>query len=199
MWLGIVIHVAANHLDGPMLLPWRDQATSALADLLAAVIHVFRMPLFLMLAGYFVALLVERMGPRQMLHHRMRRIALPFVLFWPGLFVLTGLLAMLYAHRAARGEFGISFDVLPTLPHVPLINTLHLWFLYQLVGLTLLTYAVLRLAPRLPQALRQGVGTVFRLLGERAWGPVVLALPLGVIGRSTPSASSPSPARSCRR
>ena len=27
MWLGIVLHVAANHLTGPMLVPWRDAAT----------------------------------------------------------------------------------------------------------------------------------------------------------------------------
>lgn len=182
MWLGIVLHVAANHLTGPMLVPWRDQATSPVADLLAAVIHTFRMPVFLMLAGYFVAMLVERRGLQEMLRHRMRRIALPFVVFWPVLYVLTGVLVMLYAHRAVRGHFGISRDVLPLLPHTPMVNTLHLWFLYQLVGLTLLTFGVLRWAPRLPHGLRQGVAVLLRRLAERSWGPVVLALPLGLIG-----------------
>lgn len=186
MWLGIVLHVAANHLTGPMLLPWRDQATSRLADLLAAAIHTFRMPVFLVLAGYFVALLVERHGPGSMLRHRLRRIALPFVLFWPVLYGATGVLAMLYVHRVERGHFGISTELLPTVPHVPLVNTMHLWFLYQLVGLTLLTFAVLWWAPRLPRAVHVGVSQAFRLLGERAWGAVVLALPLGVIGAQYP-------------
>jgi glucans biosynthesis protein C len=182
MWLGIVLHVAANHLTGPMLIPWRDKDTSEFADLLAAVIHVFRMPVFLILAGYFVALLVERRGAQQMLRHRMRRIALPFVLFWPVVFTLMGLLAMLYAFQAERGYFGLSLEVVPTVPHAPLINTIHMWFLYQLVGFALLTFAILWLAQRLPEAFRHRVTSTFRLLGVRPWGFAVLALPMGLIG-----------------
>lgn len=182
MWLGIVLHVAANHLTGPILLPWRDQATSQFADLVVAVIHVFRMPVFLILAGYFVALLVERRGAGLMLRHRMRRLALPFLVFWPVLFALAGVLAVLFVHRAKRGYFGFSPEIVPTVPHAPLINTMHLWFVYQLTGLALLTFAALWLAPRLPQGLRNCIASTFRLLGERSWGFALLALPLGLIG-----------------
>jgi glucans biosynthesis protein C len=186
MWLGIVLHVSANHLTGPMVLPWRDQATSELADVLMAVIHVFRMPVFLMLAGYFVALLVARRGARDMLRHRMRRLALPFVVFWPILFIALGALAMIYAHRVERGYLGISLDVVPSMPGHPKINTWHLWFLYQLTGLVLLTMVALWLAPRLPQRLRDGISGAFKLLGLRAWGFAVLALPLAWIGAQYP-------------
>lgn len=182
MWLGIVLHVAANHLTGPMLLPWRDAATSQFADLLVLVIHVFRMPVFLILAGYFVALIVERRGPTQMLRHRIRRIALPFVVFWPVVFVLTALLVTLYVHRAERGYFGLAPDIVPQLPHAARINTLHLWFLYQLMGLALLTFVALWLAERLPLGWRRHIAAAMHLLGERAWGFAVLALPLGLIG-----------------
>ncbi len=182
MWLGIVIHVSVNHLTGPLVLPWRDQATSELADIIAGVIHVFRMPVFLMLAGYFVALMVERGGAAQMLRHRMRRIALPFVVFWPIVFALTAVLAMLYAHRAERGYFGISADIIPSLPHAPKFNTLHLWFLYQLIGFALLTFTALWVAQRLPQGMRDRLSDAFHLLGQRSWGFAVLALPLGLIG-----------------
>ena len=182
MWLGIVIHVSVNHLTGPMVLPWRDQATSELADLIVGVIHVFRMPVFLMLAGYFVALMVERGGAQQMLRHRMRRIALPFAVFWPIVFVLTAVLAMLYAHRAERGYLGLSAEVIPSLPHAPKFNTLHMWFLYQLIGFALLTFVAIKLALRLPQGWRDRISDVFWFLGQRAWGFVVLALPLGLIG-----------------
>ena len=182
MWLGIVIHVSVNHLTGPMVLPWRDQATSELADLIVGVIHVFRMPVFLMLAGYFVALMVERGGAQQMLRHRMRRVALPFAVFWPIVFVLTAVLAMLYAHRAERGYLGLSTEVIPRLPHAPMFNTLHLWFLYQLIGFALLTFVAIKLALRLPQGWRDRISDVFWFLGQRAWGFVVLAMPLGLIG-----------------
>jgi glucans biosynthesis protein C len=55
-----------------------------------------------------------------------------------------------------------------------------------LMGLALLTYAALWLAPKIPQALRQRIAAVFRLLGERPWGFAVLALPLGFIGAQSP-------------
>ncbi len=186
MWLGVVLHVAANHLTGPMLLPWRDKDASLFADILVSVIHVFRMPVFLILAGYFVALLVERHGARHMLRHRMRRVALPFVLFWPVLFVLMGVLAMAYAFRAERGHFGLSLEVVPTVAHAPLVNTMHLWFLYQLAGLALLTFALLRMAPRLPSNFRGSIQKLFLALGERSWGFAILAAPLGLIGAQYP-------------
>jgi glucans biosynthesis protein C len=186
MWLGIVIHVAVNHLTGPMILPWRDQATSVLADILLAVIHVFRMPVFLLLAGYFVALLVAHQGVQQMLRHRLRRLVLPFAVFWPILFILMGALAMVYAHRAERGYLGISLDVVPSMPGHPQINTWHLWFLYQLMGFALLTVAALWLAHRIPQRLRDRISHTWMWLGQRFWGFAVLALPLAMIGAQYP-------------
>ncbi|MFZ2288053.1 MAG: acyltransferase family protein [Halopseudomonas yangmingensis] len=188
MWLGIVLHSAINHMTGPQIVPWRDAATTQLADVLVVVIHSFRMPVFLIIAGYFVALLVERRGARQMLGHRLRRLALPFVLFWPVIFVATALLVMLYVHRAELGHFGLQPDLVPVLPDAPRIATMHMWFLYQLSGLALLTFALLWLAPRLPAALRTLTPGLFHWLAERPWGFAVLALPLALIGVKYPHA-----------
>ena len=60
MWLGIVLHVSVLYMSRPSPLPWHDDQSSPLADLLVAVIHAFRMPLFFILAGFFVAALVQR-------------------------------------------------------------------------------------------------------------------------------------------
>ncbi|MRU29811.1 acyltransferase, partial [Xylella fastidiosa subsp. multiplex] len=62
IWLGIVLHVALNHLTVASPLPWRDPQTSRVTDLLLLFIHGFRMPVFFVLAGFFVALLIERRG-----------------------------------------------------------------------------------------------------------------------------------------
>jgi glucan biosynthesis protein C len=94
MWLGIVLHVAINHTTGPSALPWRDSQTTPLADLLLLFIHAFRMPAFFILAGYFVALLIAGRGYPGMLTHRLRRLALPFAIFWPILIVCTTLLML---------------------------------------------------------------------------------------------------------
>ena len=63
MWLGIVIHVAVIHMTRDNPLPWQDGARTKVADLLVAFIHAFRMPVFFILAGFFVALLLRSRGP----------------------------------------------------------------------------------------------------------------------------------------
>ncbi|MBN9523474.1 acyltransferase family protein [bacterium] len=56
---------------------------------LAVGLQVVSMPAFFLAAGFFVAMLVSRCGPRAMLAHRLRRITIPFVVFWPILYALT--------------------------------------------------------------------------------------------------------------
>lgn len=87
MWLGIVLHIAVIHLvkKSPIIL-WQDQEKSRVADFLVGFIHAFRMPVFFILSGFFVAMLVSRHGYGGMLKHRLRRIGLPFIIFWPPIF-----------------------------------------------------------------------------------------------------------------
>ena len=116
MWLGIVLHVAVIYIAGPSPLPWRDNQTTPTADLLMAFIHAFRMPVFFILAGFFVALLIERRGARAMAHNRLRRLGLPFVVFWPPIFALCGALALAFLHRMARGTWGLDLALMQTAP-----------------------------------------------------------------------------------
>src|SRR3954468_7766576 len=113
MWLRIVLHVAINHLTVDSPLPWRDPKTSPVADLLLLFIHSFRMPVFFVLAGFFVALLVARRGADGMLKNRGLRLPLPFGVFWPPLFVLTTVLSMVYIHLTVRGVPGIDTALTP--------------------------------------------------------------------------------------
>lgn len=34
MWLGIVLHLALNHMKAPTTVPWKDYDTSVIADLI---------------------------------------------------------------------------------------------------------------------------------------------------------------------
>ncbi|PIF75789.1 hypothetical protein CLU95_2942 [Variovorax sp. 54] len=188
MWLGIVLHVAINHLTVASPLPWRDPKTSPVADLLLLFIHSFRMPVFFVLAGFFVALLVERRGADGMLKNRSLRLALPFAIFWPLLFVGTTVLAMVYIHLSVRGEPGIDTTLTPARqPGGSPFNTMHLWFLYQLFGFSVLAWAGVRLQRFVPVRLRDAVARGFAVLAERRWGFVVLALPPAVTGAFHPS------------
>lgn len=78
MLLGIVLHAAipfvpyygADDLGGEILYG------------LFEYIHLWRMPLFFLLSGYFTAMLWKRRGLRALLRHRIRRVGLPLVVFY---------------------------------------------------------------------------------------------------------------------
>lgn len=183
MWLGIVLHVAINHTTGPSALPWRDTQTTPLADLVLLFIHAFRMPAFFILAGYFVALLVARQGYRGMLKHRLRRLALPFAIFWPILIVCTTLLMLVYVHLMAYGTPGIEVALLAKKSKMGSpFNTMHMWFIYYLIWFCVLTAVLAPAAARAPARLQAAVAALFRTLAGNWWGPLVLAIPLALIG-----------------
>ncbi len=187
MWLGIVLHVAAIHMVQDSPLPWRDDRTTKLADLLTAFIHAFRMPVFFILAGYFVALLVRRRGVAGMLGNRLRRLGLPFLVFWPPLFAACVVFALLFVHRMVRGTWGLDPAIMPVGPNVPTGSvTMHLWFLWMLLWFCVLTPAVLWLGGRLPPAWPRAVAWVFGKLGATAWGFAALSLPLALVGSGYP-------------
>lgn len=188
MWLGIVLHVAVIHLVSPSPLPWHDDRSTPVADLLMAFIHAFRMPVFFILAGFFVALLVRRRGSGGMLHNRLRRLALPFAVFWPLLFAVCGLLALLFLHRMARGTWGLDRSLLPqsaSLPQEP--STMHLWFLWMLLWFSVLSVPLHWLVVRLPQRVHAALAAGVTHLGESPWGALVLALPLAWLGSRYPN------------
>jgi fucose 4-O-acetylase-like acetyltransferase len=153
------------------------------ADLILLFIHAFRMPVFFLLAGYFVALLVARRGHKGMLAHRMRRLALPFAIFWPILIVCTTVLMLVYVHLMARGTVGIDVSLLAKkTAGVSPFNTMHMWFLYYLIWFCLLTAALAPVWRALPARIHAAVDAGFRALTGHRWGPLVLAIPLAIVG-----------------
>lgn len=183
MWLGIVLHVSVNHLERAVApLPWRDRETSQVADLLLVFIHSFRMPVFFILAGFFVAMLVSRRGYDGMMKHRLRRIGLPFVIFWPPVFVGMTVLVMGYVHLMVRGAWGIDPSIMPINPVRPIINTMHMWFIYYLLWFCACTALLGPLGNRLPERLKEGISGFWLRITSNWWGFLVLAAPLAVVG-----------------
>jgi fucose 4-O-acetylase-like acetyltransferase len=186
MWLGIVLHVSANHLSTTSNIFWRDSKTSLVADVLTALIHSFRMPVFFLLGGFFVALLMQSRGVSGMLRHRLRRLALPFALFWPLLYPLTGLLLMAFLHQMKRGTWGLDIHLLPPSPSGSLLNTMHLWFLYLLIwfciGTAIVTAAHQRLASMWPRRLnlRAWSAPLCKMISHSQWTTILLILALSV-------------------
>jgi glucan biosynthesis protein C len=144
MLAGVLFHAALAYspLAHPVF-PTADRQNAAIVDQVIWLLHLVRMPLFFLLAGYFTALQVERHGFGGMVRQRALRIGVPLLLFAP---LVHASLSWLTLHAAAtalepspllawlRGmqESG------PLPAHPP--GTSHLWFLYYIMLFVLLCW-----------------------------------------------------------
>lgn len=128
--LGIVLHTLAPFLPGTTWFR-PDPVFAPAADVATTVIHLFRMVLFMMLAGYFGRLVLVRRGTRAYAVDRAKRIFLPLAVFSP--LVLLSIIGIEELARRLRGDP----DPLPPLPTgIPFWlfrDPAHLWFLWVLV------------------------------------------------------------------
>ena len=149
MLLGIVLHTLIGYLpEGP----WAREGATAMPGLWRFIfdaIHLFRMPAFFVLAGYFGALLWTRRGARAMLRNRLQRVGLPMGLFililWPAVHFAVGFRAGVIEEHASPLIHG--YAAVTKWGWVPQ-DTLHLWFLYMLLGTTLISVGLATLSAR---------------------------------------------------
>jgi glucans biosynthesis protein C len=135
MLLGIILHAGLTYssMDYGKFWPIKDRENSILFDLIVALIHFFRMPVFFVVSGYFGALLFYKKGPYQMLINRMRRILLPFI---AGVLIVypIALFSFEYTKSSIAGAVSPVNDALRFIASGKFLpfNVLHLWFLYFL-------------------------------------------------------------------
>ncbi len=181
MWLGIVLHVGVIHMiRPPPNIPYQDVAATRGADILVGAIHAFRIPVFLMVAGFFVELLRQRYGTGGMVRHRLRRIGLPFAVFWPLLYIGTiAAMAVFFGRASYSGGWWLDPMQLPRIPAGERLTTFHLWFLYQLIGYCLLVAGTAPIARRIPRAWRARGTQWGNRIATRWWGlPVLMLIPV---------------------
>tara|TARA_R110002073_G_scaffold108336_1_gene243297 strand:- start:3306 stop:4436 length:1131 start_codon:yes stop_codon:yes gene_type:complete len=152
MMLGLVLHSTEIYLVGGND-PWPKDvnSTSHFLGYLENVIHMFRMPIFFVMAGFFASLLYYERGSIKMVKNRISRIVLPFVVF---LFILAPIVVFsLYYSTAlfagSEDAFGFAISKFSSIEDLIPISTFHLWFLYYLILITLLTYLLAKLFQRL--------------------------------------------------
>jgi peptidoglycan/LPS O-acetylase OafA/YrhL len=171
MLLGFVLHGAINYVTFPIDGIWfyKDAATSPVADLLVVGIHIFRMPIFFVMAGFFTALLVERRGIGGMLQNRLTRVTLVMALaLVPLAPAILG--AEAFAVGAGSGGQGMA-AVREWLRDGPFWTgkTMHLWFLWYLTLFYLIAWIAAPLARQVPANGRAALSRAFtRLLATPA-------------------------------
>ncbi|WP_161557555.1 acyltransferase family protein [Acidisarcina polymorpha] len=194
MFLGIVLHGVLPY-TGIRMWPVNDPTTHPIFwDAIVFAIHVFRMLLFFVLAGFFAHLLYERLGAAGFLYHRTKRILLPFAIGWLALYLPT--------------IIGVQYGIHVRDPH-PWVEvshyfssglflsqsyTMHLWFLYYLYCSYLLCLAILILTPsQLRTRLQQPITMSFRAVTNSRWRAFILAVPTCALLYVSPIASFGAP------
>lgn len=179
--LGVALHASMAYLPGAKFF-WivADADPSVTLGVAFHTIHLFRMTLFFLLAGFFARLALERRGTRAFVVDRFKRIALPLALFWP--IVMAGIVAALVwaALLANGGTLPAESPPGPTFMPDDFPLT-HLWFLYVLL---LFYAAALCLRAVVTWLDRRGVFVAWVDRGTRAAfgpvGPLLLGLPVAV-------------------
>jgi len=78
MLLGIVLHCALSFSGEPWVV--QDLKTNGMFGWINGAIHGFRMPLFMLVSGFFTMMLWRRRGLKALLKQRFQRIVIPLVL-----------------------------------------------------------------------------------------------------------------------
>lgn len=188
LMLGVLFHAALSFLPGPQVWIVMDAARSTELSVMFYVLHIFRMTVFFVLAGFFARLLLRKLGTMAFIKNRVTRIGLPLVSAWP--IVMTAFIAVII-WVAIRANGGVA----PENPEPPPPLTaetfplLHLWFLYALLifyAAALLLRGVFSVLDRSGAFGARVVDPLVRIIAGPG-APVILAIPVTALLFFTPN------------
>ncbi len=178
LMLGVLFHACLPFLVGPQL--WIvDEAPSSELTVLFYTLHIFRMSVFFLLAGFFARMLLERRGVGGFIKNRVVRIAAPLAMFWPIVFTVIVAVLIWVSVRAAGGAAPAG-EPPPSPLTVAAWPLTHLWFLYVLLFFyagVLMLRGLVTLIDRKGALRARIVDPVVRVIGGAA-APMFLALPV---------------------
>lgn len=176
--LGIVFHAAFSFFDPTWPVVDVDQSSTLFVA--AFVIHIFRMSVFFVIAGFFARLSFYRRTPSDFVIDRLKRIGIPFIIGWPLLLVAIVLVLMWADDDWGRMPQYADAKLPENWRTVPLI---HLWFLYVLLWFyagALLVVGLVHIVDR-GARLRTALDKTIRAIVKTNTAPFLLGAPLAVV------------------
>ncbi len=171
MLLGLVLHAGLTYssFDYSSFWPIKDPVNHIGFDVLVAIIHFFRMPVFFLVSGYFAALLFYKKGPRQMLINRAKRILLPLIasvlIVYPMAVFAFGFTKASFA--GVTMPLSAAWNEITTGKFLP-FELLHLWFLYFLILYAFGGWLIARIFNR-DNVFTESANKVFTYILQRWW------------------------------
>jgi glucan biosynthesis protein C len=152
------------------------------------LIHVFRLPLFFLIAGFFAALLVEARGTGAVVRNRLVRIGIPLVVV---VAVVAPVLALLLQGLSRDGNYAGPNGLAAFTDFQPS----YVWFLWYLAMLYT-TALALRFALERSPSLREQLHHTGSHLIPHQVAPLLLALPCALLLYRQPTWIAEAPATS---
>ncbi len=144
MLAGVLFHAAlAFSVLAHPVWPTADRENSLTVDAFVWFFHLFRMPLFFVVTGFFAAMLVQKRGMGAMLKNRLMRIVLPLLVFWPVVYVSMSCLIRMAIVRVEN--LSPLLQIIkpwlanPQAPSAP-PTLAHLWFLAYVMCFCILVW-----------------------------------------------------------
>lgn len=148
--LGVLFHTAWFYCPDPFRTPVTDVKANHFFGWFFHTSHTFRMQLFFLIAGFFARLVIERRGLRPFVRNRFSRIVVPLAVGW---LILYPLILMTWVWgRNLSGQNPMEIPPLLAIAGVVISGKvfvpqaeggaflwLHLWFLYYLLLLYVVT------------------------------------------------------------
>jgi glucans biosynthesis protein C len=150
MLLGVFFHATIAYRENQLAnWPYDDTFHHWSFDFLYLFIHSFRMPLFFLIAGYFCRLLYFKIGEKEFIRHRVKRILVPFAISLVVILPFT-IFPFLLFHFISNnpGQWGKAMEL--SMNKLFQWNGMaHLWFLYYLLIYYVAAIALLQIGKRL--------------------------------------------------
>lgn len=178
--LGILLHATMSFLPDARAVGWPfpDVSSSRTLDAALFAIHIFRMTLFYVIAGYFARLAFHRKGFSDFVADRAMRIGVPLIVGW------VVLLPLIFAVMSwASTKPGVQAYRIPAESPGSGVPLIHLWFLYLLLWLYALSFTLRAIFATLLDrsgTWRKFIDRRLQMLVSTLIAPVVFAVPLSV-------------------
>ncbi|XDD49614.1 acyltransferase family protein [Leptospira sp. WS92.C1] len=147
--LGLVFHVAIVYA-AEIKYPLRNEQKSEIFDVFGEWVHIFRMPLFFFLSGYFTEIIFRAKSLKDFLRMRIFRIFIPTVV---GILLFAPMQS--YVSLLQAGETVSYLDFYFRIFLNGNIRPSHLWFLYFLILFTVLHILIRKLTLPLSALLKK--------------------------------------------
>lgn len=187
IFLVVLYHCLLSYIVTPSRnWTFKDEMTTFLADIVIRFIHVFTLPTFFMLAGFFSAMLYLQRGAGAFVRSRAIRISLPFAVAWMILHPVVGA-GFVFANTAQSSSLGNGLAaagaaVMDGSLFFP-DSTMHLWFMYDLMFFYVAMLVLVPIVTRLPATWRRGALSIFAAIIARPFLrlPILALITMGML------------------